>query len=78
MNNFIDRLNQVPAAEVDKLPEAEFDSVLYLGPDYTEDEVDLQEKRKILRNFTLNLHFQSTNVFWIGELTEKRYILAWR
>ena len=78
LNNFIDRLNRVQAAEVDKFLEAELDSVLYLDPNYTGDEVDLQVKRKILRSFTLNLHFQSTNVFWVGELTEKRYLLAWR
>ncbi len=71
MNDFIDQFNRVQAADVDKLPEAELDSVLYLDPDYIGDEVDLQMKGKTLKSFTLNLHFQSTNVFWIGELSEK-------
>ena len=71
LNDFIARFNRIQSTEVDNLPEAMLDSILYIDPNYTEGEVDLQMKMKTLKSFTLNLHFQSTNVFWIGELTEK-------
>ena len=70
LNNFIDRLNRIKSEEIDNLTEAQIDSMLYLGPRLV-DRTGLEQKRRDLREFTVDTHFQSTNVFWIGEGTEK-------
>ena len=70
LNNFIDWLNRVKSEEIDNLTEAQIDSMLYLGPRLV-DRTGLEQKRRDLREFTVDAHFQSTNVFWIGEGTEK-------
>ena len=70
LNNFIDRLNRINTAEFDNLTEAQIDFMMYLGPRWA-DEAGLEQKRRYLRGFAGYRHFQSTNVFWIGEGTEK-------
>ena len=70
LNNFIDRLNQIKSTEIDNMTEAQIDSMLYLGPRLM-DRTGLEQKRRDLRGFTVDIHFQSTNVFWIIEVTEK-------
>ena len=69
LNNFIDRLNQVKSAEIDNMTEVQIDSMVYLGPKLA-DETGLEQKRRDLRESTVNVHFKSTNVFWIEESTD--------
>ncbi len=71
LNNFIDRLNRKNSAEIDNLTEAEVDSMYYIDPNINEDDFDLEDRREGLREFTVDSHFQSTNVFWIEELPEE-------
>ncbi len=72
LNDFIDRLNQVKSVEIDNLTEAEIDSMLHIDPRLLGDEdVGIEGKRECLREITLNLHFQSTNVIRIGENPEQ-------
>ena len=71
LNAFIDRLNRIKSADIDNLTEAEIDSMFYIDPNINEDGLDLEDKRKGLREFAVGMHFQSTNVFWIGGGTEK-------
>ena len=71
LNNFIDRLNLINSAEIDNLTEAEVDSMYYIDPNINEDDFDLEDRREGLREFTVDSHFQSTNVFWIEELPEE-------
>ena len=66
LNNFIDRLNRINTVEIDNLTEAQIDSMLLLGPRIA-DEAGLEDKRLGLKEFTVDMHFQSTNVFWIAE-----------
>ena len=66
LNNFIDRLNRVKSAEIGNLTEVQIDSMLYLEPRIADD-AGLEEKRIGLREFTVDMHFKSTNVFWIEE-----------
>ncbi len=68
LNNLIDRLNQVKSTEIDNMTEAQIDSMVYLGPKLA-DETGLEQKRRELRESTVNVHFKSTNVFWIEEST---------
>ncbi len=70
LNNFIDRLNQIKSTEIDNMTEAQIDSMLYLGPRLM-DRTGLEQKSRDLRGFTVDSHFQSTNVFWIIEGNEK-------
>ena len=69
LNDFINRLNQVKSTEIDNMTEAQIDSMLHLGPKIA-DEAGLEGKRRGLREFTVDIHFQSTNVFWIEESAE--------
>ena len=69
LNNFIDRLNRIKLAEIGNLTEVQIDSMLYLEPRIADD-AGLEEKRIGLREFTVDIHFQSTNVFWIEESAE--------
>ena len=69
LNTFIDRLNRIKSADPDTLSEAEIDSMLFIDPKFSHNP-DLEEKRIGLREFALDAHFQSTNVFWIGESEE--------
>ncbi len=70
LNNFIDRLNRINTAEFDNLTEAQIDFMMYLGPRWADD-AGLEQKRRYLRGFAGYRYFQSTNVFWIEEGTEK-------
>ena len=69
LNNFIDRLNRINTAEFDNLTEAQIDFMMYFDPAFR-NELDLEIKRGSLKEFTVNNHFQSTNVFWLKENTE--------
>ena len=72
LNTFIDRLNRIKSAEIDNLSEAQIDSMLLIDPGLAlADKAGLEQKKRYLREFTVDTHFQSTNVFWIGEGTEK-------
>ena len=65
LNAFIDRLNQVKSAEIDNLTEAEIDSMWLIDPSYEHTGVELKRRGLILRGE--EIHYQSTNVFWIEE-----------
>ena len=67
LNTFIDRLNRIKSAELDKLTETEIDSMLFIDPSLRDEIVGVEEKRKELRQFAVDKHFQSTNVFWVAE-----------
>ena len=70
LNTFIDRLNRVKSADIDNLTEAQIDSMLYFHPNFMANPGQ-EDKKRHLRTFTVNVHFQSTNVLWTGEVTEK-------
>ena len=79
LNNFVDRLNQVKSAEIDNLTEVEIDSMFYFEPRIVEevDEAGLELKKLYLREFTVDKHCQSTNVFRIEESIEVgRYLFG--
>ncbi len=77
LNNFIDRLNRINSAEIDNLTEAEVDSMYYIDPNINEDDSDLEDRREGLRVFTVDKHYQSTNVLWIEESIEVgRYLFG--
>ncbi len=67
LNDFIDRVNLIKSNEIDNMTEAEIDSILFIGPKYTDNYEGVEKKREGLKGFTQNRHFQSTNVFWIGK-----------
>ena len=68
LNTFIDRLNRIKLAEIDNLSEAQIDSMLLIDPGLAlADKAGLEQKKRYLRGFTVNIHFQSSNVFWIGD-----------
>ena len=69
LNNFIDRLNQVKSVEIDNLTELQIDSMLHLDQSLAAN-AELEQKRLYLKGFTVNIHFQSTNVFWLEESIE--------
>ena len=69
LNDFIDRLNRIKSAELDNLTDAQIDSIFYIAPKEV-DYFDLEWNREGLRHFIVNKHFQSTNVFRIGELPQ--------
>ncbi len=71
LNNFIDRLNRINSVEIDNLTEAQIDSMYYIDPNINEVDFDLEVRREGLREFTVDSHFKSTNVFWIEELPEE-------
>ena len=70
INNFIERLNRINSTELNKLTEAEIDTMLFFDPTFMANP-DLEDKKRHLRTFTVDKHFQSTNVFWVEEGTEK-------
>ncbi len=72
LNNFIDRLNRIKPVEIDNLTEAEIDSMLMIHPRLADEYAGVEKKRDSLREIILNLHFQSTNVFWIEEVMLNR------
>ena len=69
LNTFIDRLNQVKSVEIDNLTELQIDSMLHLDQGLAAN-AELEQKRLYLKGFTVNIHFQSTNVFWLAEIIE--------
>ena len=70
LNDFIDRLNRVKSDEINNLTEAQIESMVYLGPRLAA-KAGLEQKKRELRQFTVDIHFQTTNVFWIKKGTEK-------
>ena len=69
LNKFIDRLNRIQSAEFNGLTETQIDAMLYVDPRLL-DNPSIEKKRGFLRQFTLDAHFQDSNVFWIVESTE--------
>ena len=61
LNDFIDRINLIKSSEIDNLTEAEINSMLLIEPSVGE------EKRKVLKSFIADVHYQSTNVLSIEE-----------
>ena len=70
LNDFIDQVNGIQSAEFDYLTKAEIESMWYIDPGLADEFVGVEKKRKGLREFIEDIHFQSTNVFWIGESIE--------
>ena len=74
LNDFIDRVNLIKSSEIDNLTEAEIDSMLFIEPRLADSYVG-EEKRKVLKAFIADCHFQSTNVFSIEESEDlSRYL----
>ena len=72
LNNFIERLNRITrinSAEINKLTEAEINSMWFIDHRYEDTRVELKRRGLILRGE--EIHYLSTNVFWIEELTEE-------
>lgn len=69
LDKFIDRLNRIQSAEFNGLTETQIDAMLYVDPRLL-DNPSIEKKRDFLRQFTLDVHFQDSNVFWIVESTE--------
>ena len=70
LNTFIDRLNLINSAEIDNLTEAQIDSMFLFDSQSADEFAEIEKKRDGLREIRLNMHFKSTNVFWIEENTE--------
>ena len=66
LNAFIERLNGITSDELDNLTEAQIDSMLYVDRRLA-DNPSIEEKRKDLREFTVDIHFLNSNAFWLGE-----------
>ena len=70
LNAFIDRLNRIQSADLDTLTEAEIDAMMFVDPRIADKFVGVEKKRERLRKLTVDKHFQSINVFTIGEGAE--------
>ena len=74
LNEFIERLNRIRSEELNNLTASQIDSILYVDPRLGAN-LSIEEKREGLREFTLDVHFLNTNVFWIVESAELgRYV----
>ena len=76
LNAFIERLNRIRSKELDSLTEAQIDSIQYVDPRLINDPSSLENKRNYLKEFTLDVHFLNTNVFWIVESAELGHIVT--
>ena len=70
LNEFIERINRIRSEELESLTEAQIDSIQYVDPRLLDDPSPLEKKRNYLKEFTLDVHFLDTNVFWIIESAE--------
>ena len=70
LNEFIERLNRIRSEELDSLTEAQIDSIQFVDSSLINDPSSLEKKRNYLKEFTLDVHFLNTNVFWIVESAE--------
>ena len=70
LNEYIERLNRIRLEELESLTEAQIDSIQYVDSRLINDPSSLEKKRNYLRQFTLDVYFLASNVFWIGESIE--------